>query len=1252
MQMSVKKACSVVVAALGVWLTAGHAQAVPEAKPTDLSQECISKEAVTTLMTCPGGPAKFDAKQKRAVAFKSAPPPREVKQREDEAKPVNPDELKKYAERDTRKNRLQARARALLITEIQGLERLYKRTNKKSADRPQLVRRLAEAYVELESAAQRDKIGADIQAQDAKKKNPGQAAKFKSDAVQAEKIVKAAREKAVAYYTTMKNDYPDYSKIDEVLYYLAYEHEQGGNLKDARSVYFELIQKSPKSPFIPYAYLAFGELFFQEAQGDPSKWDLAAAAYKEVIKYPPPTNKQFGYARYKLGYVYWNKGEYAQALNEFKKVIEYGEQFTDVPNAAQLAKAARRDMIPIYAVAGAPDKAYNFFKPVSGDKGGEQVKTVGLLNELGLAYLDTGHYKEAIVLYRDLLSRDGGLKTCFYQGQVTTATQALMSGDKEAVRKEMDQQVRVFNDYSKSGNPEKEKTECANKTAELLAETAMSWHLEAVGTGGVRGTGDKKTMDLAAYLYKKVADNFTAADFAKFQFPRIVKEDWPTMYKIKYAMADLLYFQQRWEECGPAFDAVVAEDPKGGQAAEAAYASVLCYQKMYDQMYKGDSDRKSRGLGPTGAEEKAHTGEWEKFKPKPFTDQQKGMVTAFNRYICYITPPKGDKDAEEQYVEVKFGRARTYFEAQHWEEAALAFRDVAINHADKEAGIFAAQLYLESVNVLGSRAEPPRPACFDDMAKDVPTFLELYCKGSKFEDNKEQCESLTRIQFDILRLKAQKLVEKGDSQSDKGNYKEALDTYKKGAEAYLDLWRTYCEQPLSKGEKPKQCEKADEIVYNMAKAYQAARLLAKAIQVRLTILLNKNYGLQDSPLAKKALYEIGSNYQAIAVYDRASDFFEKYCDATAFKGEFADQALSDAVVLRLGIGNDEQAIKDANNFNKFYGARKPTQTAQIAFAIAAHYGEKKDWGNVEKRLAGSMKLIDTKATLDVRAQAHALLGRTYVKNNKGATAAKEYGAVRALWQDPKAAVAAIEAMDEEAGSKQRRLGRALEAVGEALFFFAEEKKAKVDKVAFPEYKGPGTKEAVLKHIQTKVKDWIGKKRPLIDEASAEYVKIVNLQPVPPPRWVIAAGSRVGDMWGKFVKEFRAAPIPDGIKKDYELRTAYYGSLDEASEPQKQQAKSAYATCLGYSVKYQYFDEFSRTCEVWLAENYKNEFHVVDEFRGAPNRVNSVLREQGSPLRIGGEPMVTQSAEPIEKKKKPAEEGGEKKKDDKKKEGGA
>jgi len=1199
--------------------------------PPEVSSECVSPAAKKALKTCPAGPKKFDIKKKRAVAFKSAPPPRKVHAREDTAKPRDLGSLDNTAFRDQRKTRLKARARALLITEIQGLERLFGQTKRKSPDRPQLLRRLAEGYVELESAAVRDQTADEVQASDAKRKKLGPAAerKFRASATQAKKIAIAARKSAIKYYKMMKDQYPNYSKLDEVLYYLAYEYEQAKDYDNARKVYYELIEKAPKSPYIPNAYLAFGELFFQEAQGDPSKWDLAAAAYKKVIEYPPPKNKAYGYARYKLGYAYWNKGEYALALNEFKAVVEFGDKYTDLPGAKQLAKSARRDTIPVYAVSGSPTKAYGYFKQISGDKNGSDKKTIDMLNELGYAYLDTGHYPEGIALYRDLMTRDPGDRYCHYQTQITSAVSAMKSSDKEAIRKELDKQLEVRNGFLKDKHPAKAKLQCSNDTAELLTETAMSWHLEAVGSGGVRGTGDKNTMDLASYLYKKVSENFTAEDFAKFKFPRIVKEDWPNMYKIKYAMADLLYFQQRWEDCGPAFDAVVDEDPTGPDAAEAAYASVLCYQKMYDQMYQGDADKKGKGLGPTGAEadkSAKNKHEWEKFKPKDLTKMQKGMIRAFDRYVCFITPKKGDNEAMEQYIDVKYARARTYFEAQHWEEAALGFRDIALNYSDKDAGIFAAQLYLEALNVLGSKAEPPRPSCYTDMANDVPRFIDLYCKGSKFEDNKDQCQLLTNIQFDVMRLRAEKIVEQADGQQEAGKVVDSIDNYRKGAEAYRELWNKYCEGPLSAGEKPPQCSKADEIVYNMAKAYQAGHLLAKSIGARM-ILLNPKYGLNKTDVAYKSMYEIGGNYQAIAVYDKASEWYERYAKETKFKGEFADQALSDAVVLRLGLGFDDEAIEDASNFNRYFGARKPTQAAQIAFAVGAHYGEKKDWDGVIKRLGASMRVIDRQATLDVRVQAHALLARAYDNKKRRPNASGEYRKVVAAWKDPQKAVAEIQSIpDEPDDAKTRRLGRALEAVGEALFFFAEEKKGKVDAVKFPEYKGKGDKDLVLKHINTKVKDWIGKKRPLIESATAEYKKIVDLQPVPPPRWVIAAGARVGQMWGQFVKEFRAAPIPDSIKKDYELRTAYYGALDDASEPQKQMARGAFETCLGYSVKYQYFDQFSRSCEEWLADNYKSEYHLIDEFRGSPNRVNSVLMEQPRPVRIGGEAFVSASEE--------------------------
>ncbi len=1194
---------------------------------------CWTSQSEQTLATCPNtGPKTFNVGERGKqphVNFKSAPQV-ETKKRDDKVKPGGPTEQMSAGQRDARSQRLKPRVRALLVSEIQGLENLFATTPRNAPDRPMLARRLAEAYVELESAAFRDKTEAEI------RKNAAEAEK-------AVKIMAMARAKAISYYTLIKNSFPSYPKLDEVLYYLAYEYEQAQDLKNARAVYYELIQKAPNSKYIPSAYLAFGELFFVEAQGDQSKFELAKQAYMEVVKYPPPENKMFGYAHYKLAYVAWNQGDFPRAMTHFKRTIEFGDQYATLPNSAQLAKAARRDIVPVYALAGKPEAAYGFFKTLSGDKGGENEKTYLMMDELGVNYLDTGHYPEAVALYTDLMKRDRGDKYCQYHAHIAEATLAMKSGAKDSIKQVIDNQLAVYKEFRKSGSGAESKLKCSNVTAGLLTETAMAWHLEAVGSGGVRGTGDPKTMKFAADIYKLVVDNFAADEFAKFEFPRIVKEDWPTIYKVKYAMADLLYFQKKWDECGPAFDSVVQENPTGPEAAEAAFASVLCYQNIYEEKHKGGADRKGGGNLPGSArreDTKKKGNEADKYRPRELDEKQKGMITAFNRYICYIKPAENDKEGKDQHVEVKYARARTYFEAQHWEEAGVAFRDVALNHADHEAGIFAAQLYLESINVLGSKSEPPRPSCFDRMSEDVPKLIGLYCQGAKAKTNEEQCTSLQKIQCDIHRLKAENLVKLADAGGP-----TSLRTYEEAGNAYITLWRTYGEEPI-RNKQPMQCERMDEVVYNAAKAFQAGRLIAKAIQAR-QILLNPDNQLASSELSKKAIYEIGGNYQAIAVYEKAAEWYEKYARENP-KGDKADMALSDAVVLRLGLGQEQNAIDNAELFQKNFGARAPAQTAQISFAIAAHYVEQKDWDLARRRLMSAMPMIDKNATYDVRVQAHAMLGRVHVNSKGKGQAAGEYKKVRDLWSDSKSAVNKINSIpDEDDNAKLRRLAKALTAVGEAYFYFAEEQREKtVDKIPFPEYKESGYKgsgrkleemaqeefqaemdkrkkesENVKKHIDTKVKGWVEKKKGSIEGAEAEYSKILKLEPIPPPRWVIAAGSRVGTMWGGFVGDFRRAPIPGWMKKDDELRGVYYQNLDASSEPIKQRAKGAFETCLKLSVKHQYFDEFSRVCEEWLAKNYKAEYHLVDEFRGAPNLVGSGLNERPYPLQIGGQPHI-------------------------------
>ncbi len=1211
--------------------------------PTARAQMCIPAEVKKRVDECPGGKFKASVTKRPQVSFSSRPEGIKKKARTNKIAPPKLSDIAKSADRSGRAKALQAKQRALLLTEIQNVRALYKSTPKNDKDRPRLMRRLAEGYVELESSADTERIKAEIKASDYRRaKKRKKAAKYKKKAVSARKVIKRARKRAIKYYGRLKSQYPNWCQFpkaakgkrgctDEVLYYLAYEHEQDGNLKEAQKAYVELTENWKDSRFVPNAYLAFGELFFQQAQGDPKMWPVAENFYKDVLKYKAPENKLWGYAAYKLGYVYWNQGVYDKAIDQFKNVIDFGTKFAQLPNAKGLARSARRDIIPVYALKGDPAKAYGFFRPLSGDSGVNSDKTFKMMEELGHNLIDTGHYREAVILYNDLKKRNRGDNYCFYQVQISKAIMASKSGQKVPIVKELESQLSVYQTFAKGRAKAGRKLQCANDTAGLMTETAMAWHLEAVGSGGVRGTGDKKTMTASEKLYKLVVDNFTNAQFTSFKFPRIIRQDWPTIPKIRYAMADLLYFQKKWALCGPAFDAVVAEQPNGPNAAEAAFASVLCYQNIYAEKHKGDSARKGTGNLPQGAKgKKGKQKDSDKFKPKEFSAEQKGMITAFNRYVCYIKPKKGDSESLEQYVEVKFARGRTYFEAQHWAEAAFAFREVAIDHSDMDAGIYAAQLYLESLNILGSKIEPTRPDCYDNMAADVPVFLEKYCTGDKREENDEQCGILDRIQRDIERLQAEEVAKKANTLSGS----EAIKLHEKAAALYLGLWKKYGEQACL--DKKPACERNEEILYNAAEEFQAASLIMKAIGVR-SILINPKYGLEKTKPARKAVYKIGGNFQAMAIYDKAATWYERFATENP-KMEKAAEALSDAVVLRLGLGQAMKALENKRIFTLKF-RRKTAEAAKISFAIGTYYAERREWKNAERELKLSIGKIERNATADVKVQAHALLGRAYANLNRVRQADSEYTKVRKAWSNPSKMMQKLNDIGGSQAAKVRRIGKVITAVGEALYYFAEKKRAAAEKIKFPVYKGSGDRKEVQEFIGTKVADWMKKKEPAILVAQAEYLKIVKLKPEPPPRWVIAAGAAVGALWGSYVEEFRSAPYPKEWDKKgdspfgdpndpdalplrwSEIRAQYLASLDAASEKQKRQAKGAFQTCLAYSVKYQYFDQDSRSCEKWLSKKYPAEFHLIDEYSGSPTRVNSPLDERPPPLNIDGTPRI-------------------------------
>ena len=246
------------------------------------------------------------------------------------------------------------------------------------------------------------------------------------------------------------------------------------------------------------------------------------------------------------------------------------------------------------------------------------------------------------------------------------------------------------------------------------------------------------------------------------------------------------------------------------------------------------------------------------------------------------------------------------------------------------------------------------------------------------------------------------------------------------------------------------------------------------------------------------------------------------------KGENADKALTDAIVLRLGLGQEDQAIADVDAVQQVL--RRDEAGADRADRVRHRRPLRRQGGLGRTRASassGAMSAHRQERDADIQVQAHALSARALREAEAATQARREYDKVRELWNDPAAAPRRRSTTHRRRGraSKQRRLGKALDAVGEATSSSPSRSARRSIRLSSPNTRARAQGRRQEAHQDQGQATGSKKKRPRIEEASKEYKKIVELQPVPPPRWVIAAGSRVGQMWGNFVDEFRAAPIP-------------------------------------------------------------------------------------------------------------------------------
>jgi tetratricopeptide (TPR) repeat protein len=1168
---------------LGMIAAGTGGQAAAEQAPMSAAPMCIPESTERAIAACPAGARKEAAKQggnAPVSRMKAAAP----KKREAQG-PTGPS---LQIDMSTRLGREATRARAesLLEREIAILERLVKNSAADDPRRPEVLLRLAETQFEMQIAKTAKVRSFDDPIYEACTRDGDKARckQAREGQKAAETELNRIREDSIRTYATLVRDHPSFKRMDEVLFSLAFALQELDQFDKARTVYRRLIKDYPKSRFVPNAYLSFAEFYFND-----SDMENAGKFYRKVLEFPPKDNSVYGYALYKVAWVEYNRERYKQSLQGFVDILEFARNNQYANDAKNLARQARKELVLPYSHYGSPGKALDFFRRYAKD----DAEAHEMLENLGQLYFDTGQWPQAITVYHKLMAdapRSDAL--CDWQTKVTNAVISSRPNQEQIV--ELKRLVDVYRTYQKSGKPADKVEECKSETATTLLWLGTAWHREAVGTDSSPGTKDKKTMSQAAVLYRTLLKEFP--DMEKMEFKNIDKRDWPTEYKISYFYAELLWKMDEWGQCGPAFDHVVELNPQGEFTSDAAYAAVLCYNNLYQQQYvPRETETQFVSKRDQKAQGKAEASSSNKFAPKKLTPLQEGMLEAFNRYVCYV-------DKTEDLATIKYRRARIYYESNRFEEAAVLFRDIAFNHKESELSEFAANLYLDCLNVLGTQIPEPRVACVQELSASIDPMSASFCGTDQLSnEHPDLCGTLSTLQCQVRRKEAE-------------TYQKTKE-FKKAAATYVRIFRRH-----------EECGEMDEMLYNAAINFEAAHLLGRAIQVR-TVLTER---FPESPLSKKAVYLIGQNFQALAYYEQAAKYYEQF--ARKFPGEDgtrctdedkkngvcpnAIEGLEQATFFRIGLGDDKAAMEDSDLFARNYKRKLPRQTSQVMFSIGSIYERQKRWPQVVSHYREYLSTYGKVGMPHQVIEANTAIGRALWELNNKSEARKYFEAAVKAWTSgaPKRILALKSTSKSD---KVLYMREALDSAAEAQFYLSEYKFAEFQKVPFPQYRGGKSMARVKSWSDTEFKKWVQRKQGVLRAAEADYAKVaamtVNVDgtEMKSAPWQIAAASRTGQMYRTFVDEFRDAPIPNEIEKDQGLFDIYVGALDDVSEPLQRQAIDKFEFCLKTATQVRWFNQWSRSCEEELNGLNPRKYPVAAELRGEPNYVKATVGEPGA-----------------------------------------
>lgn len=285
-------------------------------------------------------------------------------------------------------------AEKLRIATIAGIEKVLKQ-GATQAQRVDLLLRLAELHAERHIYFLRKEMDTYEKAYEKWQKNMnlGQEPKF----IQQQSL--QSLNTATQILRNLVNQYPNHPKAADALYQLGFLLTEMKS--ESALLYFQrLIERFPKSRFIPDAHLALGEFHFSR-----NKFSEALPHYQKALQ--DRESRSYPYAVYKLGWTFFNlrgsdeetQKNLQKSLVAFKLLVKLSQESGKEKKLGLLKKDALRDMVMVYAEMGEIEEAQSFFKSIH-----QPELYTTLLERLAWLNAEGGRYREATEIYNRLLS--------------------------------------------------------------------------------------------------------------------------------------------------------------------------------------------------------------------------------------------------------------------------------------------------------------------------------------------------------------------------------------------------------------------------------------------------------------------------------------------------------------------------------------------------------------------------------------------------------------------------------------------------------------------------------------------------------------------------------------------------------------------------------------------------------------------------------------------------------------------------------